>query len=91
MNEGKKSIGKIILIVLLILIAIVVITIVSSLLWYSSSIKAINPNSSEERTVEVKGSAKTVSESLENDGVIDVFRKLNPELKDQYTWWSYRG
>ena len=83
MNEGKKSIGKIILIVFLILIAIVVITIVSSLLWYSSSIKAINPNSSEERTVEVKGSAKTVSESLENDGVIKssfatrIYMKLN--------------
>ena len=28
---------------------------------------------------------------LENDGLVDVFRKLNPDLKDQYTWWSYRG
>lgn len=30
-------------------------------------------------------------DKLENDGLIDVFRKLNPDLKDQYTWWSYRG
>jgi exodeoxyribonuclease-3 len=21
---------------------------------------------------------------------VDVFRRLNPDLKDQYTWWSYR-
>ena len=30
-------------------------------------------------------------DKLEDDGLIDVFRKLNPDLKDQYTWWSYRG
>lgn len=30
-------------------------------------------------------------DKLEDDGLIDVFRKLNPGLKDQYTWWSYRG
>ena len=29
-------------------------------------------------------------DKLEDDGLIDVFRKLNPKLKDQYTWWSYR-
>lgn len=29
-------------------------------------------------------------DKLENDGLVDVFRKLNPVLKDQYTWWSYR-
>ena len=29
-------------------------------------------------------------DKLENDGLIDVFRKLNPGLRDQYTWWSYR-
>jgi exonuclease III len=29
-------------------------------------------------------------DKLEKDGLIDVFRKLNPNLKDQYTWWSYR-
>jgi exonuclease III len=29
-------------------------------------------------------------DKLENDGLIDVFRKLNPDLRDQYTWWSYR-
>jgi exodeoxyribonuclease-3 len=23
--------------------------------------------------------------------LLDVFRKLNPNLKDQYTWWSYRA
>jgi exodeoxyribonuclease-3 len=23
--------------------------------------------------------------------LIDVFRGLNPDLEDQYTWWSYRG
>ena len=30
-------------------------------------------------------------DKLENDGLVDAFRKLNPGLKDQYTWWSYRG
>ena len=30
-------------------------------------------------------------DKLEDDGLIDVFRRLNPNLKDQYTWWSYRG
>ena len=30
-------------------------------------------------------------DKLENDGWVDVFRRLNPNLKDQYTWWSYRG
>ena len=29
-------------------------------------------------------------DKLEDDWLIDVFRKLNPKLKDQYTWWSYR-
>ena len=29
-------------------------------------------------------------DKLENDWLIDVFRILNPGLKDQYTWWSYR-
>ena len=29
-------------------------------------------------------------DKLEKDGLIDVFRKLNPNLKDAYTWWSYR-
>jgi exodeoxyribonuclease-3 len=23
--------------------------------------------------------------------LVDVFRRLNSDLKDQYTWWSYRG
>ena len=30
-------------------------------------------------------------DKLENDGLVDVFRRLNPDLKNQYTWWSYRG
>ena len=30
-------------------------------------------------------------DKLEKDGLVDVFRRLNPWLKDQYTWWSYRG
>ena len=34
---------------------------------------------------------RTEMDKLENDGLVDVFRKLNPNLKDQYTWWSYRG
>ena len=29
-------------------------------------------------------------DKLENDGLVDIFRKLNPNLKDHYTWWSYR-
>ena len=24
-------------------------------------------------------------------GFVDIFREQNPGLKDQYTWWSYRG
>jgi exodeoxyribonuclease-3 len=23
--------------------------------------------------------------------LVDVFRRVNPDLRDQYTWWSYRG
>lgn len=30
-------------------------------------------------------------DKFESDGLLDVFRKLNPDLKDQYTWWSYRA
>lgn len=30
-------------------------------------------------------------DKLEDDGLIDVFRRLNPDLRDYYTWWSYRG
>ena len=30
-------------------------------------------------------------DKLENDGLIDVFRKINPNLGEQYTWRSYRG
>lgn len=30
-------------------------------------------------------------DKLEKDGLVDIFRSLNPDLKDQYTWWSYRG
>ena len=29
-------------------------------------------------------------DKLENDWLIDVFRKLNPKTKDKYTWRSYR-
>jgi len=31
-----------------------------------------------------------VSELISN-GYVDVFRELNPEGKDDYTWWSYRA
>ena len=30
-------------------------------------------------------------DKLKDDGLVDVFRRLNPELRDQYTWWSYRA
>jgi len=30
-------------------------------------------------------------DKLEDDWLVDVFRKLNPDLKNQYTRWSYRG
>ena len=30
-------------------------------------------------------------DKFEDDGLVDVFRKLYPWLRDQYTWWSYRG
>ena len=29
-------------------------------------------------------------DKLENDGLIDVFRERNPDLRGHYTWWSYR-
>lgn len=28
---------------------------------------------------------------LLNSGFVDTFRHLNPDLADQYSWWSYRG
>lgn len=30
-------------------------------------------------------------DKLEENGYVDIFRYLNPELKDQYTRWSYRA
>ena len=30
-------------------------------------------------------------DNLEEQGFVDVFRFFNPELKDKYTWWSYRA
>ena len=30
-------------------------------------------------------------DKLQDDGLVDVFRKFYPDLKDQYTWWSYRA
>lgn len=30
-------------------------------------------------------------DKMETAGMIDVFRLQNPELKDHYTWWSYRA
>ncbi|MCX6824231.1 MAG: exodeoxyribonuclease III [candidate division SR1 bacterium] len=30
-------------------------------------------------------------DALEKNGYVDVFRYYNPELADQYTWWSYRA
>ena len=32
-----------------------------------------------------------VSEYLEKAHMTDVFRHFNPEMTDEYTWWSYRG
>ncbi|MDD2505004.1 MAG: exodeoxyribonuclease III, partial [Bacilli bacterium] len=26
-----------------------------------------------------------------NNGFIDTFRYLNPDISDKYTWWSYMG
>ncbi len=30
-------------------------------------------------------------DKLEQNWYVDVFRYFNPDLKDQYTWWSYRA
>ncbi|PZM86685.1 MAG: exodeoxyribonuclease III, partial [candidate division SR1 bacterium] len=30
-------------------------------------------------------------DQMEQAGMIDVFRMQNPELRDKYTWWSYRA
>ena len=30
-------------------------------------------------------------DKLETNDFVDVFRYFNPELTDQYTWWSYRA
>lgn len=30
-------------------------------------------------------------DKLQSNGYVDVFRYYNPELIDQYTWWSYRA
>jgi len=30
-------------------------------------------------------------DKLQDDGLVDVFRQLNPDLTEQYTWWSYRA
>lgn len=29
-------------------------------------------------------------DKLEADGLVDIFRNFNPNLRDHYTWWSYR-
>ncbi len=30
-------------------------------------------------------------DELEKGGYVDIYRKRNPELEGQYTWWTYRG
>lgn len=30
-------------------------------------------------------------DNLQNNWYVDAFRHFNPELKDKYTWWSYRA
>lgn len=30
-------------------------------------------------------------DKLENDGLIDIYRHFYPNLKEKYTWWSYRA
>lgn len=30
-------------------------------------------------------------DKMEENGYVDTFRHFNPELRDQYTWWSYRA
>jgi exodeoxyribonuclease-3 len=30
-------------------------------------------------------------DKLEANGYVDIFRHYYPELKDQYTWWSFRA
>lgn len=75
--------GKKVLIVFLIIIAIIVIAILSAVLWYFNSIKAINPKGTNDKIVDIKGSATTVAKTLEENGVIKsalamrIYIKLN--------------
>ncbi len=34
---------------------------------------------------------RAMLDTVQESWLIDVYRKLNPELKDKYTWWSYRA
>lgn len=62
--------GKKVLIVIGIIVLAIVAALVSAIIWYNSSIKPINSGNPQDIKVDIKGSAKTVAQTLEENGVI---------------------
>ena len=62
--------GKKVLIVIGIIVLAIVAALVSAIIWYNSSIKPINSVNPQDIKVDIKGSAKTVAQTLEENGVI---------------------
>ena len=57
-------------IVIGIIVLAIVAALVSAIIWYNSSIKPINSGNPQDIKVDIKGSAKTVAQTLEENGVI---------------------
>lgn len=61
---------KKILIIIGVILLVLLIACVSAIVWYNSSIKPINSSNPKDIKVDIKGSAKTVAQTLEENGVI---------------------